>query len=113
MSRALDVGCVNDITWRPVADGSTMVSSSARIMARGGDGTSPLSRGLEKVLEVPLVGAAMRVGVEKAGVHLFTTTAFNPDLRSSVFYSLVLKPVVYGYFPSPPPMPSVSTHLFF
>ena len=92
VSRALDVGCVNDIMWRPLADGSTMVSSAARIMARG-DATSPLSRGLEKVLGVPLVGDAMRVGVEKASddVHFAPTphvsAARPPRLNSSVFYA--------------------------
>jgi hypothetical protein len=65
-SRMLDVGCVNDITWRPTADGSTAVSSAARIMARGDD-SSPIGRGLEAALTVPVVGAAMRaVGLVKS-----------------------------------------------
>lgn len=65
MSRALDVGCVNDIAWRPTADGSTVVSSAARIVARG-DGSSPIGRGFEAALTTPFVGDAMRAGMGKA-----------------------------------------------
>lgn len=64
-SRILNVGCVNDIAWRPSADGSTTVSSAARITARGDD-TSPIGRGLGAAMEVPLMGGVMRAGVEKA-----------------------------------------------
>lgn len=65
VSRALDVGCVNDLTWRPQANGTTVVSSAARITARG-DASSAIGRGIAGALTAPVVGGVMRVGVDKA-----------------------------------------------
>jgi len=65
VSRALSVGCVNDFTWRPTPDGgSTVISSSARVEARGDE--SVMSRGLVAALGLPVVGDVVRTAVEAA-----------------------------------------------
>ena len=57
--------CINDITWRPTADGSTQLSSAAKVVARG-DNKSVIARGLTALVGLPVFGGAWRTAIQAA-----------------------------------------------